>query len=85
MLSETAGTGYSWRLVTKPDRAVAKLVSDRFVAPRQTNPPMAGVPGRRVWRWRAAGRGETTLKIQLFPPGVGTRPAETYRLMVVVH
>jgi predicted secreted protein len=84
-LSETPGTGYAWRAVKRPRAAVLRLLSDRFVAPPQTNPPTAGAPGRHVYRWRAAGRGLTTLKLQLFPPGQSTRPAQTFRLTVVVH
>jgi predicted secreted protein len=84
-LSETPGTGYAWRIVKKPRTAILRLLSDRFVAPPATNPPTAGAPGRHVYRWRAVGRGTTTLKLQLFPPGQPTRPSQTYRLTVVVY
>jgi predicted secreted protein len=83
-LSENPGTGYAWRAVKRPTLSVLKLLSDRFVAPPATNPPIAGAPGSHVYRWRAIGRGTTSLKLQLFPPGQGTRPAQTFRLTVVV-
>jgi predicted secreted protein len=84
-LSETPGTGYAWRAVKRPSAAVLRLLSDRFVAPPATNPPTAGAPGSHVYRWRAVGRGTTSLKLQLFPPGQGTRAAQTFRLTVVVR
>ena len=83
-LSENAGTGYAWRLTRRPMAGVLRGLSNRHVAPASTNPPTAGTPGRRIVRWRAVGRGTTSLRLQLFPPG-SSRAAQTYRLGVVVH
>lgn len=84
-LSENPSTGYAWRIVKRSARAVLRPLSDRFIPPRQTNPPTVGTPGRHVYRWRASGRGRTSLRLQLFPPGANARPAQTFRLAIVVH
>jgi predicted secreted protein len=83
-LTENPSTGYGWRIVTRPSAAVLRLLSDRFVSPPATNPPTVGAPGRHVYRWRAAGAGTTSLKLQLFPPGQGRAPVQTFRLTIVV-
>ena len=84
-LAENAGTGYAWRLTRRPAASILRQLSNRFVAPPQTNPPTVGAPGRRVVRWRATNRGATSLRLQLFPPGFNTRPTQSFRLAAVVH
>ena len=83
-LSENPGTGFAWRLTKRPGSCVLRLGSNRFIAPRPTNPPTTGAPGRRVIRWRAIGSGHTSLRLGLVGPGSNT-PTRTYRLPSVVH
>jgi predicted secreted protein len=85
-LTETPGTGYGWRITTKPARAVLKFRRDLIKGrPNPGDTPSVGGPADHYFAWTAKGMGTTTLKIRLFPPGVNTKPGKTYKLTVRVN
>lgn len=81
-LPENGSTGYGWRLVARPARSVLRLSKVYVVEPPAGNPPRVGQAGTRVYVFRDAGPGRTSLEIDLFPPARGTRAAQRYRLRV---
>ena len=84
-LTESPGTGYGWRVTTKPASSVLKFKGD--VIKGRSNPgdtPSVGGPADHYFAWTAKGMGTTTLKIKLFPPGRGTKADKTYTLKVKV-
>ena len=83
-LEENPSTGFGWQIARKPARRVLVRRSNRYVAPPQRDPPVAGAPGRRVIVWRAVGRGSTRLALRLVPPG-GGKASERFRLRVRVR
>ena len=83
-LKENPSTGFSWRISRKPSRRVLARRSNRFEAPPERDPPVAGAPGRRVIVWRAVGRGSTRLALRLVPPG-GGKASERFGLRVRVR
>jgi inhibitor of cysteine peptidase len=59
-LESNASTGFSWKLVGKPDAAVLELVGSDYIA---ATTDLLGAPGQEVWRFKAVASGQTTLKL----------------------
>lgn len=82
-LAENPGTGYAWRITSRPAAGTLRLLSDHFVA--DSHPAgVVGAGGTRMWRYRGGRPGRTSVVIKLFPPGTATKPAQAFRLTVVV-
>jgi len=78
-----ASTGYGWRRAVKPS-SVLSYKGSRYVDPPRGDPPVAGAPGTRFFRFAAARRGTTSFTLGLYPPGRGGKPAEKVKLKVKV-
>ena len=84
-LSENPSTGYSWRFAKRPAKTILALRANHFKqGPQDPNGPSVGVPGTRIFKWRALTAGTTALKIGDYPPGQGRKPASYFRLTVTV-
>jgi inhibitor of cysteine peptidase len=83
-LAENPSTGYGWTLATKPKASILGLRANHFKqGPQDPNGPSVGVPGTRIYKWRALKAGTTKLKIGNYPPGV-KKASNFFRLTVVV-
>jgi inhibitor of cysteine peptidase len=83
-LAENPSTGYGWSLATKPKSSILGLRANHFKqGPQDPNGPSVGVPGTRIFKWRALRAGTTKLKIGNYPPGQ-KKAANFFRLTVVV-
>jgi inhibitor of cysteine peptidase len=83
-LAENPSTGYGWTLATKPKASILGLRANHFKqGPQDPNGPSVGVPGTRIFKWRALKAGTTKLKIGNYPPG-SKKAANFYRLKVEV-
>jgi inhibitor of cysteine peptidase len=82
-LAENPSTGYGWRLTTKPKASILGLRANHFKA-GHADPGEVGVPGTRIFKWRALEAGTTKIKIGNYPPGPHTKAANYFRLTVAV-
>jgi predicted secreted protein len=83
-LVENPSTGYGWRLATKPKASILGLRANHFkVGPQEPGGPSVGIPGDRIYKWRALKAGTTKLKIGDYPPG-SKKASSFYRLTVTV-
>jgi inhibitor of cysteine peptidase len=84
-LKENPSTGYGWRFSKRPAKTILGLRANHFKqGPQSPNGPSVGVPGTRIFKWRALQVGTTSLKIGNYPPGQGRKPASYFRLTVKV-
>jgi predicted secreted protein len=60
-------------LSARPDAAVVRLVSHRYLAPRTKRP---GAAGKEIWRFRAVGAGKARVRLVYAGP---TRPPRIAR------
>ena len=79
-LESNASTGFRWVLANEPDGGVLKLVSSTYVAAKTT---LVGASGREVWRFRAIGRGSTSLELR-YQRSSGEASGEPFRLAIDV-
>lgn len=83
-LQENPSTGFGWRTIRAPDKAVLRLRSNRFVGPpSQGAPAPPGAPGRREVSFVAVGRGTTSVTLRLRAPDGAS--ARVFRLRVEVR
>ncbi len=81
-LESNPSTGYSWQ-VAQVDQAVLKQLGDpKFETPASSS-GVVGAPGTEVFRFEAAGQGQTTLKLEYRRPWeTGVAPIKTFTLQV---
>ena len=74
-LASNRGTGYRWEDAPASQAMLGfRLVSHRYVAPRESLP---GAAGKEIWRYRPVGRGGANLGFIYVPPSHGPkRPAQ---------
>lgn len=70
-LDSNKTTGYSWNLSAISNTGVIKKVSDEYITPPQTDPPMAGRGGYEQWTFEALAAGTANISMKY------TRPWET--------
>ena len=71
-LVSNPSTGYRWKYESSAGGGrVVKLLSHRYIAPRNAKP---GAAGKEVWRLRAVGKGAMDMGFLEFPPGSSMRP-----------
>jgi inhibitor of cysteine peptidase len=80
-LSANPTTGYSWNVVTPPDPAVLKQVSNTFVAPSAA--PM-GAGGFDAWLFEGVAPGTTNFKLSYFRTFSPTEKGSDFELNVTV-
>ena len=86
LASNPGSTGFSWNLSAISDAAVIQYVSDEYIAPEQTDPPMVGAPGQEVWYFSAKGPGTATISMKYIQPWMpDADPAETFEITVIVE
>jgi len=78
-------TGYSWNLSAISDTAVIQKISDEYIAPEQTDPPLMGQGGQEVWTFEALAAGTATISMKYIRPWESeAEPAETFEITVNV-
>ncbi|MFA5375161.1 MAG: protease inhibitor I42 family protein [Dehalococcoidia bacterium] len=86
LVSNPGSTGFSWNLSAISDSDVIQYVSDEYIAPEQTDPPMVGVPGEEVWTFEALGAGTGAISMKYIQPWASeAEPAETFEITVNVE
>ena len=85
MLDENPSTGYAWHTTRRPSKRVLPFVSSKFDAPAQTDPPTTGAGGKRVFVYRAARKGSTSLALSYVGPGSDRPVGQRFRLSVSVR
>ncbi|MFA5367566.1 MAG: protease inhibitor I42 family protein [Dehalococcoidia bacterium] len=84
--SNPGSTGFSWNLSSISDADVIRYVSDEYIAPEQTDPPMVGVPGEEVWTFEAIAAGTATISMKYIQPWMpDADPAKTFDITVIVE
>jgi inhibitor of cysteine peptidase len=84
--SNPGSTGFSWNLSAISDTDMIQWVSDEYIAPEQTDPPMVGVPGQEVWTFEALAAGTATISMKYIQPWQPeAEPAETFEITVNVE
>ena len=85
-LDSNATTGYSWNLSAISDAAVIQYVSDEYVTPEQTDPPLVGQGGQEVWTFEAPAAGTAAISMKYIQPWMpAAEPAETFEITVTVE
>ena len=84
-LAENGSTGYRWQFAKRPLPAVLRFVRSTYVAPPESDPPVAGAGGTRVYVFRARGSGRTSLRLRYVGPGSSAPVARRFRLTVRVR
>ncbi|MFA5056268.1 MAG: protease inhibitor I42 family protein [Dehalococcoidia bacterium] len=85
-LDSNATTGYSWNLSEISDAAIIRYVSDEYVAPEQSDPPVVGAPGEEVWTFEALAAGTAAISMRYIQPWMpDADPAETFDITVIVE
>jgi inhibitor of cysteine peptidase len=85
-LDSNKTTGYSWNLSAISDTAVIQKVSDEYIAPEQTDPPLMGQGGQEVWTFEALAAGTATISMKYIRPWEAeAEPAETFEITVNVN
>jgi len=86
LASNPGSTGFSWNLSAISDTGVIQYVSDEYVAPEQTDPPIVGQPGQEVWYFSAKGQGTATISMRYIQPWMpDAEPADTFDITVTVE
>ena len=69
-----------------PNSILEQIGEAEYIAPEPTDPPMVGVPGREVFRFKAISAGQETLEL-LYRRSWETdvEPAKTFSIDVTVH
>ena len=85
-LDSNATTGFSWNLSAISDTDVIQKVSDEYVAPTPTDPPLMGQGGQEVWTFEALAAGTATISMKYIRPWEPeAEPAETFEIKVNVE
>ena len=85
-LDSNATTGFSWNLSAISDTAVIQKVSDEYIAPEQTDPPLMGQGGQEVWTFEALAAGTATISMKYIQPWESeAEPAKTFEITVNVE
>jgi inhibitor of cysteine peptidase len=86
LVSNPGSTGFSWNLSDISDSDVIQYVSDEYIAPEQTDPPMVGVPGEEVWTFEALAAGTATILMTYRQPWMPDAASSTiFEIMVNVE
>jgi predicted secreted protein len=81
-LASNQTTGYSWRLVKAPSKAVLESLGSTFRGPTDARLGMGGI---ETWTFRANGVGKVTLVLEYVRPWEkGAKPAKTQAFAVSV-
>ncbi len=85
-LESNPSTGYSWSVVENQDSILEQVGESEFVQPEQSDPPMVGVGGWEVFRFKAVSTGQETLEL-IYRRSWETdvEPANTFTIEVVVN
>jgi len=80
VLEYNASTGYQWQY--RPDNSgTTELVETITLHP---STEAVGVPGKKIWKFKAVGAGTGSILFELFPPGQN-KPASTSVYKVTVQ
>ena len=86
LASNPGSTGFSWNLSAISDSDVIQYVSDEYIAPEQTDPPLMGQGGQEVWTFEALAAGTATISMKYIRPWEPeAESAETFELTVNVE
>lgn len=83
-LKSNPTTGFGWQVKPSPEAPkILEVKADNFIAPQSE---LCGAPGKHVYRFTAAARGKTTLRlVYLRPWEKPPRPAAEFKLPVTVR
>jgi inhibitor of cysteine peptidase len=84
-LDSNKTTGYSWNLSAISNTSIMKKVSDEYITPPQTDPPMAGRGGYEKWTFEAIAAGTANISMKYFQPwDTAAAPAANFSITVNV-
>jgi predicted secreted protein len=82
-LSSNASTGYSWEPLMGPaDTGVLRLVSRKYVAPKNASP---GASGKEVFRFRAVRKARAHLRLVYVRRWQQHKPARNFNATIYVR
>jgi predicted secreted protein len=85
-LDSNPSTGFQWSQQAEiSDPAVLAQTDYRYVPPPESNPPIAGAPGKDIWTFKALNQGTSTISMEYRQPWEPSgQPAQIFDLTVVV-
>ena len=84
-LDSNKTTGFSWNISTISNTGIIKKVSDEYITPPQTDPPMTGRGGYEKWTFEATAAGTANISMKYFQPwDTAAEPAANFSITVNV-
>ena len=84
-LDSNKTTGYSWNLSAISDTSVITKVSDEYITPPPSDPPIVGQGGYEKWTFEALAAGTANISMKYFQPwNSAAEPAATFSITVNV-
>jgi inhibitor of cysteine peptidase len=85
-LDSNVTTGFSWNLSAISDTAVIQKISDEYITPESSDPPLMGQGGQEVWTFEALAAGSATISMKYIQPWApDAEPAETFGITVNIE
>jgi len=81
-LASNATSGYHWKYKSFTGNRVVKLISQRYVPPKQGRP---GAAGKEVWHFRAVAKGVTDMRFRYIPSVQPSKPAKRIGISIRVR
>jgi inhibitor of cysteine peptidase len=83
-LDSNKTTGYSWNLSAISNTRVIAKVSDEYITPPPSDPPMTGQGGYEKWTFEAIAAGTANISMKYIRPWETEEPADTFEITVNV-
>lgn len=84
-LESNPSTGYQWELVENNESILKQFGQKEYKPPETPNPRMVGAGGCEIFRFKAVGVGQTTLKLVYHKLWEEVEPLETFSIQVTVN
>jgi inhibitor of cysteine peptidase len=83
-LEANSSTGYTWDVASN-NKKVLRYDGKKYIAPKASNPPVVGAPGKEVLSFKAIKRGTSTLTLVYHQPwDKKAKPAKTFTVKITV-
>jgi inhibitor of cysteine peptidase len=82
--SNPGSTGLSWNLSAISDTSIIAKISDEYISPTPSDPPVVGQGGQEVWTFEALDAGTATISMKYNRPTVPQEVYNTFEITVNV-
>ena len=84
-LESNPTTGYRWWVTQNQEAILEQIGQAEFKRPVEGEEPMVGTGGWEIFRFKAVGTGQVTLKMAYRKPWENVEPVNTFSIEVVVN